>query len=162
MNVSQLSACNKNLSLWTVRKNFKLCRFGSPIRIRIQTYKCRIKSGFRSQGIWLEPEPSLCPGSGSTLNISLFICEITWNLTSFDVCSKLNIKYELHVLVHVLEHILEHSCQFSKIHKFVLFYQELEPAPDKKIPEPEPPQNRPTPKPWIKYEAKCLSLRLLD
>ena len=37
----------------------------------------------------------------------------------------------------------------------VLFYQdpepepELEPAPDRKFPEPELPQNRPAPKPWI-------------
>ena len=27
----------------------------------------------RSQGIWLEPEPSLRPGSGSTLNFCLII-----------------------------------------------------------------------------------------
>ena len=29
----------------------------------------------RSRGIWLEPEPSLWPGSGSTLNICLIIHE---------------------------------------------------------------------------------------
>ena len=35
------------------------------------------KAGFRSRsrGIWLEPEPSLWPGSGSTLNICLIIHE---------------------------------------------------------------------------------------
>ena len=30
-------------------------------------------------------------------------------LTSFDVFSKVNIKYDLHVLVHVLERILDNS-----------------------------------------------------
>ena len=35
--------------------------------------------------------------------------KITWYLTSFDVFSKVKIKYNLHVLVHVLERILDKS-----------------------------------------------------
>ena len=35
---------------------------------------------------------------------------------------------------------------FKKFQNYVLFYQEPEPAPDKKFPEPEPPQNRLAPK----------------
>ena len=33
--------------------------------------------------------------------------KITWNLTSFDFFSKVNIKYDMHLLVHVLECILD-------------------------------------------------------
>ena len=36
---------------------------------------------------------------------------------------------------------------FKIFQHHVLFYQELEPALDRKFPEPEPPQNRPAPKP---------------
>ena len=74
--------------------------------------------------------------------------KITWNLTSFDVFSKVNRKYNLHVLVHVLERILEVSSK--KFQSYVFFYQEPEPAQHKKFPEPEPPQNRPAPKPYFK------------
>ena len=37
-----------------------------------------------------------------------------WNLTSFDVFSKIILKKDLYVLVHVLERILDNSCQFKK------------------------------------------------
>ena len=44
------------------------------IRIRICVISRVSKAGAaRSRGIWLEPEPSLWPGSGSTLNICLII-----------------------------------------------------------------------------------------
>ena len=35
--------------------------------------------------------------------------KITWNLTSFDFFSKVNIKYDLHVLAHLLERILDNA-----------------------------------------------------
>ena len=38
---------------------------------------------------------------------------------------------------------------FKKFQNYVLFYQEPEPAPGRKFPEPEPPQNRPAPKLWF-------------
>ena len=46
-----------------------------------------------------EPEPSLWPGSGSTLNICLIIYENYMELNIIDVFSQVNIKYDLHVLV---------------------------------------------------------------
>ena len=66
---------------------------------------------------------------------------------------KVNIKYDLHVPVLVGTCVKTNFRQFvpvvsfKKFQKYVLFYQEPKTAPDKKFPEPEPPQTRPTPKP---------------
>ena len=77
---------------------------------------------------------------------------MTWNVTSFDAFSKVNIKYDLHVLVHVLErgYFRQFVVSFKKFQKYIFFYREPALALDKKFPEPEPPQNRPAPKPCKK------------
>ena len=65
-------------------------------------------------------------------------------MTSFDVFSKVNIKYDLLVLVlyMCLTYFRQYVVSFKKIQNYVLFYQEseLELAPDKKFPELEPPK----------------------
>ena len=58
---------------------------------------------------------------------------MTWNLTLFDVFSKVNINYGIYVL---LLHVLEQLDSVKKFQHYVLFYQ-----------EPEPAQYRPAPKP---------------
>ena len=91
----------------------------------------------RSRGIWLEP--SRWPGYGSTLNICLIIHEIEFFLSKhklWPTCTGTFVSYFRHFVV-----------SFQKFQNSVLFYQEPEPAPDKKFPESEPPQNRPAPKP---------------
>ena len=39
---------------------------------------------------------------------------------------------------------------FKKLKNYILFYQQPEPAPGVKFLEPEPPQSRPAPKPWLR------------
>ena len=46
----------------------------------------------------------------------------------------------------VRQYFRQFLVSFKKFQNYVLFYQEPETAPDKKFPEPELPQNRPTPK----------------
>ena len=94
-----------------------------------------------------EPELSLWPGS--TLNICLIIHAnyCIWYLTSFDIFSKVNIKQDLSVGTCVRTYIRQFVVSYKKFQNNVLFYQKPEPAPGRKFTEPEPPQNRPAPKP---------------
>ena len=46
-------------------------------------------------------------GAGAAPSQGIWLEQITWNFTSFDVFSKVNINYDLYVLVHVLERILD-------------------------------------------------------
>ena len=97
--------------------------------------------GSRSRGIWLEPEPepSLWPGSGSTLNICLIIHEnymylnIIWCL----FWSKYKI-WPTCTGTDVRTYFRKFVVSFKKLKTYVLFYPEPEPAPDKKFLEPEP------------------------
>ena len=83
-----------------------------PLQLQIMA-----KSEFRSRS-WSRPEPGYLSGAGAVtlarlrlwlLLEYLFNNSQKWNLTSFDVFSNVNIKYDLHVLVHMLERILDNS-----------------------------------------------------
>ena len=135
---------------------------GQPGRYRSGEDITRLNQGFgagatRSQGIWLEPKPSLWPGSGSTLNICLII---------HDNYMELNINWCLFNSKHKILPACTGTCvstyfrkfvvTFKKIQDYVLFYKEPEPAaPGRKFPEPEPPQNKLAPKPWVDGGFQC-------
>ena len=134
--------------------SFPLIRASLPLQLLdISILKLKVAYCFRAGvfRIWLEPEPSLWPssGSGSTLNIYLIIHE-NW--------MEINIIWCLFLSKHKIWPTCTGTCvrtyfrhfvvSFQKFQNHVLFYQE--PAPDKKFLEPEPPQNRPAPKPWLR------------
>ena len=121
-----------------------------------QRFECMVSSDDRLcpyTRIWLEPEPSLWPGSGFNLNISL---TIEANYMELDLIWCLF--YSKHKLwpictgTCIRTYFRQFAVSLKKFQHYVLFYQEPEPepAPDRKFPEPEPPQNRPAPKTWYK------------
>ena len=81
---------------------FSFETFSGFERFLIILYKYR-ESGFRSPS---RPEPGYLAGAGA-VTLAQFT-QITWNLT-FDAFSKVNINYDLYVMVHVLERILDNS-----------------------------------------------------
>ena len=107
-------------------------------------------AGFRSRsrGIWLEPEPSFWPGSGSSFNFNLKINANCVNCTvhsSFDIFSWVKNK---------IGTLYTRSCDTRYFRRWqFLCSQEPEPAPGKKFPEPEPPQNR---QPRVWQQQSCI------
>ena len=73
-----------------------------------------ILPGFRSWGIWLEPEPSLWPGFGSTLNICLII-HVNY--------MELNLIWFLFQSKHKLWPICTDTCNRTYFRQFVVSFK---------------------------------------
>ena len=137
---------------------------------KIKKQNINLTAGFCSRSRlepgWLAgPEPSLWPGSGSSsaLKICLIIQEnymelnIIWCL----FWSKHKI-WPTCTGTCVRTYFRQFVASFKKFQHFVLFYQEPEPAPDKKFPEPEPPKTGRLQNPEFKYYKRILTSLILS